>query len=123
MPDRAIFKAGEGPVHQIRPDFAGTVIAGENVTLVRWEIPPDRPPIRIHAHGDMEQVTIVIAGSVETTVGDEVVILRPGDVCRIARNVPHGATRALGGTPAVTIDVFAPPRADYVAATRQEPLA
>ena len=46
--------------------------------------------------------------------------MRAGDMCRIERNVMHGRTRALDGVNAVLVDVFSPPRADYVAAARKE---
>ena len=113
-----LFPLGSSPIHQIRPDLKGTVCEGEDVTLVRWDIPFDRAPTPIHSHSDHEQFTIVVSGSVETTVGDNVLILRPGDMCRIDKNVPHGKTRALNGANAVLIDVFNPPRDEYVAAAR-----
>ena len=34
----------------------------------------------------------------------------------IRRNVPHGATVVVGNEPAVMLDVYSPPRAEYVAA-------
>ncbi|MDE1995658.1 MAG: cupin domain-containing protein [Rhizobiaceae bacterium] len=113
-----LFPLDGSPIHQIRPDLKGTVCEGEGVTLVRWDIPADRSPTPIHSHTDHEQFTIIVTGSVETTVGDQVLILHPGDMCRIDRNVPHGKTRALNGINAVLIDVFSPPRDEYVAAAR-----
>ena len=118
MNTNAIFPLGGSPVHQVRPDLAGTVCEGRDVTLVRWDIPASRAATPIHHHADHEQFTIVISGSVETTIGDEVLTLRPGDMCRIDRGVPHGRTRVLDGKDAVLIDVFSPPRPEYVAAAR-----
>jgi len=112
------FPLGGSPLHQIRPDLAGTVVEGEGVTLVRWHIPASRAATPIHHHIDHEQFTTVVSGAIETTVGDTVLLMRAGDMCRIERNVPHGKTRALDGVDAVLIDVFSPPRADYVAVAR-----
>jgi mannose-6-phosphate isomerase-like protein (cupin superfamily) len=58
----------------------------------------------------------MLSGTVKTTLGDEIVTLKAGDVMRIRKNVPHGATVVVGNEPAVMLDVYSPPRAEYVAA-------
>ncbi len=117
---RVLFRNGEGPVHRVRPDLDGTVIAGEGVTVVRWEVPVDRPPTPIHSHDAHEQFMILLAGEIETHVGGETIVMRPGDVLRIEKRVPHGATRVRSRPSAVWLDVFSPPREDYLAAVRGE---
>jgi quercetin dioxygenase-like cupin family protein len=119
MAESVVFRGGEGPFYQLRPDLAGVLIDGENVTLVRWEFPVGRPPTGIHAHTDHEQFCIMLSGAVEMTIGDERVALHAGDVCRIVRNTPHGGTVALGETPAVMLDVYAPRRMEYAAMARE----
>ena len=119
MGQPTVFPLGASPLHRVRPDLVGSVFEGADVTLVRWDIPADRPTTPLHSHVEHEQFTIVISGAIETTVGDEVLVLRAGDMCRIERNVMHGSTRALDGVNAVLVDVFSPPRADYVAAARR----
>lgn len=116
MAEQVVFRAGEGPFHQIRPDLEGVLIGGEDVTVVRWEFPVGRPATPVHSHTDHEQFCIMLNGTVRMTLGDEVVTLRAGDVCRIRRNVPHGATIVVGTEPAVMLDVYSPPREEYVAA-------
>jgi len=111
-----VFRADTGPLHAVRPDLPGTVVPGCDVTLVRWEIDPRRAATGLHAHPDHEQFTVVVSGRIETTVDGEVVVLGPGDVCRIAPGSSHGATRALGSEVAILVDVFSPPRQDYLAA-------
>jgi quercetin dioxygenase-like cupin family protein len=115
MADRVVFRAGEGPFDPIRPDLAGVLIGGDNATLVRWEFPLGRPPTGVHAHAEYEQFCIMLGGAVEMTIGEERVRLNAGDVCRILRNVPHGATVALGDVPAIMLDVYAPRREEYAA--------
>lgn len=105
-------------LHAVRPDLRGTVIEGDNLTLVRWVIKAGSPATRLHSHEVHEQFTIVISGSVETVVGEERLHLTTGDVCRIKPGVPHGETIALGGADAVLIDVFEPTRDDYVLPAR-----
>ena len=102
-------------LHQIRPTLSGTVIEGDQMTLVRWVVAPDQPQTPIHFHEEHEQFTIVMEGSIETVVGEETLVLSAGDVCRIKAGVPHGKTRPMGGAGAVLIDVFEPLRDDYVA--------
>lgn len=64
-------------------------------------------PIHQHPH---EQVTYVIAGRFEFTVGDETRILEPGTAALIPGNVPHGGKTL---TACRVIDLFAPVREDY----------
>ena len=110
-----VSRGGEVNLHQIRADLKGTVIEGDQMTLVRWVVAPDQHQTPIHFHEKHEQFTIVVEGSIETVVGDETLVLSAGDVCRIKAGVPHGKTRPAGGGGAVLIDVFQPPREEYLA--------
>ena len=121
MSEQMVFRAGEGPFHRIRKDLDGVLIAGEQVTLVRWDFPVGRAPTPVHSHADHEQFVIMLSGSVVTTLGDERVTLNAGDIMRIRRNVPHGATVVLGRENAVMLDVYWPPREEYVAAGNAPP--
>lgn len=122
MAKQVVFRAGEGPFHKIRQDLDGVLIGGENVTLVRWDFPVGRAPTPVHSHAEHEQFVIMLAGSVRTTLGDEQVTLNAGDIMRIKRNVPHGATVVLGKENAVMLDVYSPPREEYVTAAKQPPV-
>jgi quercetin dioxygenase-like cupin family protein len=62
-----------------------------------------------HAHPH-EQLTTVLSGELELTVGGEVRVLRAGMVAFIPGGVPHSA-RAL--TACEVMDVFHPVRDDY----------
>lgn len=57
------------------------------------------------------QVTQVISGSFEVTIGDETKILNGGDAFYIPPNVMHGAICLEDG---VLIDVFSPIREDFM---------
>ena len=118
MMNKIVSRHDEVGLHQIRPELNGTVIEGEQMTLVRWAVEAGQPATGVHSHEQHEQFTIVIEGSVETMVGDELLVLSAGDVCRIHAGVPHGKTRPLGNCGAVLIDVFEPRREDYLAAMR-----
>ena len=106
--------------HAVRADLRGTVIEGERVSLVRWVIQAGQLATRLHHHDVHEQFTDVVSGAIETVVGEERLRLEAGDVCRIKPGVLHGETVALGGADAVLMDVFEPPREDYVSAARAD---
>ena len=112
---KIVSRGTEMNLHQLRPNLSGTVIEGHRMTLVRWVAKPNEAATPLHSHADYEQFTIMIEGSVETTVGEEVLILSPGDVLHMEPGIPHGRTRPLNNEGAVLIDVFQPCRADYVA--------
>jgi quercetin dioxygenase-like cupin family protein len=66
-----------------------------------------------HSH-ENEQITWVVEGLLRLTLGDDedqVVELGPGDVLHIPPHVPHSAV-ALEAT--VDVDVFTPPRSDWI---------
>ncbi|HVZ15046.1 MAG TPA: cupin domain-containing protein [Bauldia sp.] len=122
MSEQVVFRSGEGPFHRIRPDLAGVLIGGEKVTLVRWDFPVGRAPTPVHSHAEHEQFCVMLSGSVRTMLGGEEVTLHPGDIMVIRRNVPHGATVVLGDENAVMLDVYSPPREEYVAAAAAPPI-
>lgn len=64
-------------------------------------------PMHEHPH---EQITCVIEGRFEFTIGEETTVLEPGSVALIPGGVPHGG-RTL--TSCWVVDVFAPVREDY----------
>ena len=63
-----------------------------------------------HTHPH-DQVGYVVSGSMQLTVGDEARTYRAGDSYYIPGDIPHSAV-----TPedAVVVDVFCPPREDYL---------
>ncbi|WP_406054339.1 cupin domain-containing protein [Kribbella sp. NBC_00889] len=65
----------------------------------------------LHAHVE-EQVVVILEGELEFHIGDEVRIMRPGDVAVIPPWVPHSA-RTHAGT-CRQIDFFTPPRNNLV---------
>lgn len=68
-----------------------------------------------HSHPH-EQCGTVIAGEIHLRVGTEDAepwVLRVGDVYAIAPNTPHSAT--VGSEGVTALDIFAPPREDYIA--------
>jgi quercetin dioxygenase-like cupin family protein len=121
--DQIAYYAADRPSHQIRPDLLGTVIPAEHGTLVRWAVPAGQPETPLHSHKEFEQITVLLEGRIKTRVGPETFILGPGDLVRIAPGAVHGATTALDGRDALVLDIFMPPRQQYLEAARTEPAA
>lgn len=71
-----------------------------------------------HRHA-FEQVAIIIQGSVDYHVGDEVVHATPGTMIRVPAGVLHYA-EPVGDEPALNLDVFAPIRPDYLHLTAHQ---
>ena len=118
-----VYRSGEYETVEVRPGMRGAVLEGDGVTVVRWEFPPHTPRTEMHVHDDHEQYGIVMAGSIEMQIEDKVVALHAGDIYWVPKKVAHGRTLVLGEKPAIVLDVFAPPRPEYVAAAHGGPPA
>ena len=82
---------------------------GENLMLSYLEMDEGAEvPLHDHPH---EQGGILISGTMELQIGDEVRTVQPGGMYLIPGGVKHRAV-AVGG-PAVVLDVFSPIREDY----------
>ena len=89
--------------------YLARAVHGEQLTLAVVEIEPGAV-LPEHSHAN-EQFGIVLEGSVVFRVGDEERTLERGGIWRIPSDTPHAVTG--GGSGAVVIDVFAPPRDDW----------
>lgn len=98
MPDIGGLDAAPGLV--LRP-FQGRNLMASYATFG----PGVQAPLHQHVQ---EQLTVVISGSLEFTVGNKTRWMRPGDIVSIPPMVPHAAKGGEGG--AVAIDMFSPPR-------------
>jgi quercetin dioxygenase-like cupin family protein len=66
--------------------------------------------MQIHAHPE-EQCGMVLEGEIEFTIGKETRNLKTGDSYLIPPHTPHGA-KSKGKARA--LDIFSPPRRDYL---------
>jgi len=102
----------EIPKEQLNPQLARRLISGERVMLAhvyleRGAIVPQ------HAH-ENEQLTYLLEGSMRFWFGEdgaEVVDISAGDVLHIPSNLAH---RAQALETSLDVDVFCPPRADWL---------
>ncbi len=86
------------------------MIGGEKFSLLRVEhLGPAEHTT--HVHDDCEQISNLLEGEMEFTVGGETRLVRPGEVVVAPAGVPH-ATRVPAGVRAVALEFFTPPRKD-----------
>lgn len=123
-PDGAVDPAAGGESIKNVDDYASYEIAdglffrpvfAENMALNFVTFPP-HSGFPEHTHPE-EQISIVVAGEMEITVGGLRRMVRPGDVVIYPANVTHSGTTLDEGCR--LIDIFSPPRAgirDVIAA-------
>lgn len=98
----------EIPEKEVAPGFHCHMIHTERVTVMHVTVEAGAVlPEHQHPH---EQITNLIEGQFEMTVGGTTKLCQSGEVILIPSNVPHSA-KAL--TSCRIIDVFQPPRVDY----------
>jgi quercetin dioxygenase-like cupin family protein len=98
----------ELPLIDVIPGFKARFIHTDNVTLAYWEIEKGAIlPMHSHVH---EQITTVLEGKFEFTIGQETTVYENGLLVVVPPNVIH---RGRAITDCKTYDVFCPVREDY----------
>lgn len=101
------------PLERLNPLIDRQFVHGERTMLARIILRKGAIVPR-HSH-ENEQITYVVEGALRFIMGDNrVITVTAGQVMVIPSNMPHQA-EALEDT--VDLDVFAPPRADWIAGT------
>jgi quercetin dioxygenase-like cupin family protein len=100
------------PVEHLNPLIDRQFVSGERSMLARiilrkGSIVPN------HSH-DNEQITYVLEGVLKFIIQDKEILVRSGEILIIPSNLPHSA-EALEDT--VDLDIFCPPRADWISGT------
>jgi quercetin dioxygenase-like cupin family protein len=102
----------ELPKETLKPDLARRLISTERMMLAQVYLDAGCV-VPTHSH-ENEQLTYILEGCLRLWIGEdesEVYDLRAGDVLYIPPHVPHRA-EALEDT--LDVDVFSPPRADWL---------
>jgi quercetin dioxygenase-like cupin family protein len=101
------------PVETLNPLIDRQFVYGERTMLARLLLRKGAI-VPKHSH-ENEQITYILEGALRFTMGDsQVITVRAGEVLVIPSNLPHSA-EALEDT--LDLDVFTPPRADWIAKT------
>ena len=101
------------PAEQLADNIARRMIVGANEMLVRWQLKKGAVVAR-HRHPH-EQMVVVLQGKLRLAVGDDETTMGTDDIVVIPPHVPHEA-EALEDT--VVLDIFSPPREDFLSGER-----
>jgi quercetin dioxygenase-like cupin family protein len=94
----------------LNPQIQRQYINTEKTTIARFALKKG-VVVPTHQHPN-EQIAFILEGALKFTLDGKHVAVRAGEVLCIPANVPHSA-EALEDT--IDIDVFTPPRADWIA--------
>lgn len=117
MQTTAIFKHSQVdnwdsiPVERLDGGIERQMFVGDKLMICRLRFPANLvTPAHRHPH---EQMTIVNRGRVRFIIEEEEIIAEPGDVLRFPSNCWHGATML--DEEVELLDIFTPPREDFLA--------
>ena len=106
-----VYRWAELPREQVREGVSRTAFRGEGALMVMNWLEPGMKK-KPHSH-PFEQLAYILSGNVRFEIGDEVVEVSAGEVLRIPPDVVH-CGEVIGNETALNLDVFAPPRDDYL---------
>jgi mannose-6-phosphate isomerase-like protein (cupin superfamily) len=81
------------------------------IATINW-FQPGFPKQEMHHH-PFDQLVLVVAGKLRMFFSDREIIVEAGSAVYIPPDVPHTAVPA-GNETVVNIDIFSPPRSDYL---------
>ncbi|HEY5563084.1 MAG TPA: cupin domain-containing protein [Clostridiaceae bacterium] len=97
---------------KVLDEYTQRKVMGSTSSLMLVEITFKKDGVgATHSHEAHEQVSYIVKGSFEVTLGDEVKVLKAGDSFSAGFNVPHGV-KALEDS--IIIDSFTPLRQDFL---------
>ncbi|HSU87289.1 MAG TPA: cupin domain-containing protein [Terriglobia bacterium] len=102
------------PEEQLNPLLTRKLMTGDRVMLS--ELVLKKGCVVPAHHHENEQISYVLRGTLKFVINGEEIILRTGEVLHIPSNVVHSA-EALEDT--LDLDVFSPPRQDWLDGTDQ----
>jgi quercetin dioxygenase-like cupin family protein len=119
-PPAAKYSWSTVPLEQLNPLLSRRMVTGKEVMVAHVHLKAGCV-VPKHQHVN-EQVTYILQGAMRLWVGDKVdspndadgVLLKSGDLLVIPSNVPH---RAVALEDTLDMDVFAPPREDWLSGT------
>ncbi len=96
------------PVEMFTGVHRKTLAYGDKAMICQIAFAPGGD-VPLHNHPN-EQTGYVLEGTLKLTIGEELLILKPGETYVIPGHTPHAAT---ADEPTVVLDIFSPPREDY----------
>jgi quercetin dioxygenase-like cupin family protein len=103
------FKWNEVELETLKPDLGRQLVVGQDMMLARVLLKKGCI-VPEHSHVN-EQLTYILEGALKFTIDGKELVVNAGEVLCIPPNMPHAA-EALEDT--IDLDVFNPPRADWL---------
>jgi quercetin dioxygenase-like cupin family protein len=119
-PDAAKYSWSAVPLEQLNPTLSRRVVTGKEMMIAHVYLKAGSI-VPKHHHVN-EQITYILQGALRFWLGDKVdsqseadsTVVGAGEVLVIPSNVPH---RAVAIEDTLDVDVFAPPRQDWLSGT------
>lgn len=96
------------PGRQLQWLVTREIIGAEKLSIAIMNCPPGATVRPLHAHRDIEEVLLILAGEGEALVDGEVAAFRQGDAVLFPANSRH-MVRNTGEGPLVAAAIFSPP--------------
>ena len=106
------FRWRDVEVEQLNPLFDRQLVVGDKMMLSRIVLRKGYV-VPLHQH-ENEQISYILEGALKFFIEDREIVVRAGEVLCIPPHLPHKA-EALEDT--LDLDIFYPPRADWLAKT------
>jgi quercetin dioxygenase-like cupin family protein len=97
-------------LEHLNPQIDRQMVVGDQIMVARVLLAKGAH-VPLHSHVN-EQVTYILEGALKFAIDGREIVVRAGEVLTIPSNMPHEAW-AVEDT--VDLDVFTPPRADWLA--------
>ena len=97
-------------LERLNPTIERQMVVGDQIMVARVLLAKGAH-VPLHSHVN-EQVTYILDGALKFAIDGKEIVVRAGEVLTIPSNMPHEAW-AVEDT--VDLDVFTPPRADWLA--------
>jgi quercetin dioxygenase-like cupin family protein len=97
-------------LERLNPTIERQMVVGDQIMVARVLLAKGAH-VPLHSHHN-EQVTYILEGALKFAIDGREIVVRAGEVLTIPSNMPHEAW-AVEDT--VDLDVFTPPRADWLA--------
>lgn len=111
-PQARVFELDSMAVEEVRKGFTRTAVrAAGTLTTMNWFEPGYRTAGQ-HSHA-FDQVSLVLTGTLRFFLGDETRDIAAPAAVYIPGDLPHAA-EPVGEERVLNIDVFGPPRPDYL---------
>lgn len=96
----------------LAPGMQRSGLRGDDALVVFNWLEPTMPRFEPHSH-PFDQIILILEGRIILEIDGKEMEVGPQSIVRVPANVPHTGW-PIGEEPVVNMDVFAPPRADYL---------